>query len=196
MSPAGCVLVVEDDADVLRAARLALALHVDQVETATSPQGLEDLFVRHTFDAVLLDMNFAAGQRYGREGLDALAQIRAIDEHLAVVLMTAYGGVQLAVEALKCGATDFILKPWRNDNLIAAVTAAVEVTRSRRKGDTLHLEVIERRAIERALAQHAGNVSQAAAALGLTRPALYRRMAKHGFAIAHPADGQAHEPQS
>jgi DNA-binding NtrC family response regulator len=196
MNSGGAVLVIEDDADVLRAARLALAPHVGLVETATSPQGLEILFAAHTFDAVLLDMNFAAGQRYGREGLDALAQIRGFDPGLAVVLMTAYGGVQLAVEALKCGATDFILKPWRNDSLIAAVTAAIEVTCSRRKGDTLHLDVIERRAIERALAHHAGNVSQAATALGLTRPALYRRMAKYGLAAVHSADGRAHEPQS
>ena len=129
-------------------------------------------------------MNFAAGQRYGREGLDALARIRELDGNLAVVLMTAYGGVSLAVEALKRGATDFVLKPWRNDSLVTSVIAAAEATRQRRQGETFDLDALERNAIARALTHCDGNVSQAATILGLTRPALYRRMAKHGFPTA------------
>ena len=94
--------------------------------------------------------------------------------------MTTFGGVSLAVEALKRGAMDFVLKPWRNEALAAAMTAAVAATRARR-ADDLNLDEMERRAIEQALQRHKGNVSQAAAALGLTRPALYRRMARHGL---------------
>jgi two-component system response regulator RegA len=95
--------------------------------------------------------------------------------------MTAYGGVSLAVAALKRGATDFVLKPWRNDKLIEVVTAAIALAQSRRAADTLDLEVIERAAIERALTLHDGNISLAASSLGLSRAALYRRISKHGL---------------
>jgi DNA-binding NtrC family response regulator len=89
--------------------------------------------------------------------------------------------VTLAVESLKQGAVDFVLKPWHNEKLVAAVTAAVAITRNRRSAETLQLDALERNAIERALARHEGNISSAAAALGLSRAALYRRMAKHGL---------------
>lgn len=181
MSDFEAVLIVDDDADVLRAARIALTSLVTIIETARTPNDLENMLAARTFDAVLLDMNFVSGERDGRAGLDALARIRACDEHLAVVLMTAYGGVTLAVQALKQGAVDFVLKPWRNETLIKAFRAAAELTRARRSERPLDLESLERSAIERALAQHRGNISLAAAALGLSRPALYRRIAKHGL---------------
>jgi DNA-binding NtrC family response regulator len=144
-------------------------------------EGLDELLASAPFDVVLLDMNFVSGERSGGAGLNALARIHAFDPCLAVVLMTAYGGVALAVEALKRGAADFILKPWRNDKLVAAVTAAASLTRTRREKETQHLDVVEKGAIERALARHEGNISLAAAELGLSRPALYRRMAKYGL---------------
>lgn len=181
MSDFDAVLIIDDDADVLRAARIALSPLVAFVETARTPDDLENILVARSFDAVLLDMNFVTGERDGRAGLEALARIRACDEHLAVVLMTAYGGVTLAVQALKQGAVDFVLKPWRNETLIKAFRAAAELTHARRSERPLDLESLERSAIERALAQHRGNISLAAAALGLSRPALYRRMAKHGL---------------
>src|SRR5690606_7056569 len=100
---------------------------------------------------------------------------------LAVVLMTAFGGVQLAVAALKRGATDFVLKPWHNDKLVSTIEAAAQVTRTLRAAEAQTLDQLERGAIERALTKAEGNVSVAAAALGLSRPALYRRMSKYGF---------------
>lgn len=172
-------LIIEDDPDVLRAARIVLAGHFAKLVTTTTAD--VDALLSPAMDVVLLDMNFAAGEHTGREGLDALSAIKAYDPTLSIVLMTAFGSVSLAVEALKQGATDFVLKPWRNDRLIAAVTAACELTRSRRSGNTLDLDAIERRAIEQALAQHQGNISSAATALGLSRPALYRRLSKHGL---------------
>jgi two-component system response regulator RegA len=175
------VLIIDDDADVLRAARIALTPLVTTIETAHTPDDLENVLGARGFDAVLLDMNFVRGERDGRAGLDALARIRACDEHLSVVLMTAFGGVNLAVQALKQGAVDFVLKPWRNETLIKAFRAAADLTRARRSERPLDLESLERSAIERALAQHRGNISLAAAALGLSRPALYRRIAKHGL---------------
>jgi len=175
------VLVLDDNADILCAARLALAPHAAHLHTAQSVEMIEEKLASVNFDVVLLDMNFVAGARSGKEGLDALARILACDSALSVVLMTAYGGVSLAVEALKQGATDFVLKPWRNEKLIGTVKAAAEHTRSRRGGASLDLDALERRTIERALAQFDRNISAAAAALGLSRTALYRRMAKYGL---------------
>ncbi len=175
------VLVVEDDPDVRRSARVALAPHTERVEEVESAAELESVLAAGAFNVVLLDMNFVAGERSGAAGLDALGRIRSFDPTIAVVLMTAYGGVTLAVDSLKRGAADFVLKPWRNDKLVAAIGAAAEVTRSRRATETLQLAALERSAIERALARFQGNISSAASALGLSRAALYRRMAKHGL---------------
>jgi DNA-binding NtrC family response regulator len=179
---AGPVLVVDDDRDVLHAARLALAGGVERVETSLAAEGLETILKADAYEVVLLDMNFAIGDQSGQEGLSLLDRMRLFDPSLSIVLMTTFGGVSLAVEALKRGAVDFVLKPWRNDKLVAAVSVAAELTRSKRHADgTFDLEAAERGAIQRALAHHAGNISRAATALGLTRPALYRRMAKHGL---------------
>jgi two-component system response regulator RegA len=175
------IVIVEDDADVQRAARIALAGSCRLIEVLDTPAALAGRLEAVSFDVVLLDLNFVAGDRSGTTGLDALARLQELDAALAVVLMTAYGGVSLAVEALKRGATDFVLKPWRNDKLIATVLAAAAATRRRRATETLNLDRLERGAIERALQQHGGNISLAAAALGLSRPALYRRMSKHGL---------------
>lgn len=172
-------LIVDDDSDVLKAAAMALAAPDTVVRTAGSPERMEA--ATPDCDAVLLDMNFATGARDGAEGFDALARVTAADPALSVVLMTTYGGVALAVDALQRGAVDFVLKPWRNDALVAAMRKAAALTAERRRGTELNLDVIERNAIERALALHEGNISRAASALGLTRPALYRRMARHGL---------------
>src|SRR4051812_27126616 len=100
MSNDGVVLILEDDADVQRAARIALQPHVQRIETAASADGLSDKLKATAYDAVLLDMNFTRGARNGAEGLDALAIVREADSTLAVILMTAYGGVALAVDSL------------------------------------------------------------------------------------------------
>src|SRR5436190_3127172 len=115
----GAYLIVDDDPDVLKAAAAALARDAGRVDLAASPEGLTEQ--AHLYDAVLLDMNFAAGERHGAEGLDSLARLQAADPALSVVLMTTYGGVALAVEALKRGAADFVLKPWRNEALVQAM---------------------------------------------------------------------------
>jgi two-component system response regulator RegA len=173
-------LIVDDDPDVLKAAAAAVAQEAERVETATAPDGLAAK--ARSYDAVLLDMNFAAGARDGTAGLDALAEFHTADPALSVVLMTTYGGVGLAVQALKRGAADFVLKPWRNDALAEAMRAAAALTAERRAtGAALNLDDLERRAILRALTLHEGNVSHAAVALGLTRPALYRRMERYGL---------------
>jgi DNA-binding NtrC family response regulator len=179
MEPLPAILIVDDDADVRQAARLALTHHAACIQAAPSPNEMMALLIPERFDCVLLDMNFVLGERSGRAGMDALETIRAIDPLLQVVLMTSYGAVSLAVESLKRGAHNFLLKPWRNEALVAAVKAAATSTRTERDGAPL--DVMERTAIEKALARHGGNIAQAAAMLGLSRPALYRRMSKHGL---------------
>jgi two-component system response regulator RegA len=182
MQTAGALLIIDDDADVLKAAAMALSREAPAVDVAATPEGLETRVGAGGYDAILLDMNFVPGARDGGAGLDWLARFQAADPAVSIVLMTTYGGVALAVEALKRGAVDFVLKPWRNDALIATLASAAALTRQRREtGAQLNLDDLERRAIERALALHDGNISHAAAALGLTRPALYRRMARHGL---------------
>ncbi len=175
------IMIVDDDADVQRAARFALSAHVQHIAVASSLEELSQALAAAPYNAVLLDMNFALGAHSGREGLDGMKMIQAADTTLSVVLMTAYGAVSLAVEALKQGASDFLLKPWKNEALIAAVHAAAKRTSDLRKSNELDLDAMERDAIERALKQYEGNIAQAANALGLSRPALYRRMAKHGL---------------
>ncbi|MFL5296141.1 MAG: response regulator [Phenylobacterium sp.] len=179
MAKAKLILVADDDPDVLKAAAATLARPGVVVETLASPESLPARAA--AADALLLDMNFAVGARSGAEGFDVLAAVQAADPALSVVLMTTYGGVTLAVEALKRGAVDFVLKPWRNEALNNAIEAAATLTAERRAGAALNLDELERRAIQRALQVHGGNVSRAAAALGLTRPALYRRMERHGL---------------
>ena len=173
------ILIVDDDADVRLAAKLALTPHAARLESAPDPEAMAALLVPGLFDCVLLDMNFALGEHSGRAGMTALETIARIDPALAMVLMTSYGAVSLAVESLKRGAHDFLLKPWRNDALIGAVLSAAARTRAQRQDTPLDEQ--EREAIRKALARHAGNIAQAATALGLSRPALYRRIAKHGL---------------
>jgi DNA-binding NtrC family response regulator len=181
MSDPSAVLVVDDDPDVLQAARLALGSPTLHVETASSPEHLQEVVASQALEMILLDMNFAPGRNSGAEGLETLRRIQGLDPTLAVVLMTAYAGVALAVESLKKGAVDFVMKPWRNDALVAAVSAAREITCKRRLTESVVLDVLERQTIERALRQHQGNMSATAAALGLSRAALYRRKAKYGL---------------
>jgi DNA-binding NtrC family response regulator len=179
MERLNAVLVIDDKPEVHQAVALALEPWVARVESASSPEAVPALLAATRFDCVLLDMNFAAGERSGREGMNALDSIKAVDPALAVVFMTAYGAVSLAVESLKRGADDFLLKPWRNEALMAAVREAAARTRAARQGSSL--DALERSAIAGALGRHGGNIAQAAAALGLSRPAFYRRKAKHGL---------------
>jgi two-component system response regulator HydG len=125
--PAGKILIVDDDDDILLTARIVLKKHF-QVKTANDPHQIADLLERESFDVVLLDMNFTAGFTSGKEGLRWLKKIRKQSPNTRVVLMTAYGEVQLAVKAMKEGATDFVVKPWENERLETAVQNAYQRT--------------------------------------------------------------------
>lgn len=182
MKRIGSLLVLDDDADVLKAAAIALSRDSERVDLAANPANIDAMLRDRSYDVLLLDMNFAPGEHKGQVGLDVLGRVLTLDPTLCVVLMTSYGGVSLAVETLKRGAVDFVLKPWRNEALIESLAAATALSRSRRaERDSLSLDAAERQMIARALHRHDGNVSHAATALGLTRWALARRMAKHGL---------------
>jgi len=125
------ILVVDDDNDILTAARLLLKRHFAAVITTNQPERIPALMAESRFDVVLLDMNFVTGVRSGREGLTWMARIHEADPDAVVVLMTAYTAVETAVEAMKLGAFDFVAKPWQNEKLTATVRAAVQHRKSR-----------------------------------------------------------------
>ncbi|MFA6111462.1 MAG: sigma 54-interacting transcriptional regulator, partial [Candidatus Latescibacterota bacterium] len=133
----GHLLFVDDDRDVLVAARLLLKQHGYRVSTESDPQGLPRLLRDGTFDAVFLDMNFTRDAASGREGFHWLSEVLTLDPQAVVVLVTAYGDVEMAVRAIKAGATDFVLKPWQNEKLLATAAAAVALRRSRQESASL-----------------------------------------------------------
>lgn len=129
----GSVLVVDDDRDVLQAARLLLKQHYKKVEVETNPGMIPHLLKNEDYDVILLDMNFHDDVSSGNEGFYWLEKIIEIDPLAAVVLITAYGDVEKAVQAVKKGASDFVLKPWQNEKLLATVNAAMNLNESRRE---------------------------------------------------------------
>ncbi len=129
----GKVLIVDDDAEVLLAAELVLKRRFTTVVTACTPASIELLLSQHGFDVILLDMNFTAGATSGEEGIHWLKTALRLAPDSKVVLMTAYGGVDEAVRAMREGATDFVVKPWDNARLVATVWAAAQLARSDRE---------------------------------------------------------------
>lgn len=133
----GSILIVDDDEDILIAGRLMLNRSFAQVLTCRSPENIPELLRHHQFDAVLLDMNFGPGESSGRQGLEWLERILEIDPRLVVVMITAHGNVDTVVEAMKRGATDFVAKPWQNEKVVATLSAAVALHKSRIEAETL-----------------------------------------------------------
>jgi len=127
------ILVIDDDDDILLSARLFLKQHFNQVLTCKSPREINVLLSKNEVDIILLDMNYQKGASDGREGLYWLEHILSIDKDYVVILMTAFGNVELAVQAIKKGATDFILKPWENEKLFATLSAAAKLRQSNKK---------------------------------------------------------------
>lgn len=131
------ILIVDDDDDILTAARLLLRRQFSEIVTTRRPEDIPNLLATHPFDAVLLDMNFGPGESSGAQGLEWLERILKIDPNLVVVMITAHGSVDTVVEAMKRGATDFVAKPWQNEKVVATLSAAVELHRSRAEAVSL-----------------------------------------------------------
>lgn len=127
------ILIIDDDQDVLTSARLLLKRHYRDVDTLSEPSDLNRILGQKNPDVILLDMNFRKGVNDGREGLYWLRHIREVSPETQVILMTAYGEVELAVMAIKEGAFDFVLKPWNNEKLIATIQTALRYSRERKK---------------------------------------------------------------
>jgi DNA-binding NtrC family response regulator len=133
----GKILVIDDDQDVLTAANLLLKRHFAQVVTDAEPGNIPEHLAASAWDVILLDMNFEIGANTGKEGLYWLSLIRKQQPSALVILMTAYGAVDTAVNAMKDGAVDFVLKPWQNERLLTTIRNTLQLKESR--DEVIHL---------------------------------------------------------
>ena len=135
----GRILIVDDDDDVLTAAKFLLKQSVKSIHTESKPESIPALLQGESFDVILLDMNFSRDVSSGQEGLHWLSRIVEIDPEAVVIMVTAFGDVELAVQAIRRGATDFVVKPWQNEKLVATVSSALQLRQSRRETHSLLL---------------------------------------------------------
>jgi DNA-binding NtrC family response regulator len=138
----GTVLVVDDNEDVLLAAKLLLKQAPYTVHTEKNPESLPAILKNESVDVILLDMNYTRDVTSGTEGFHWLGKILEIDPLSVVILITAYGDIETAIRAIKSGAVDFVLKPWQNEKLLATLSSAMQLRRSRAK--VRQLEVSQR----------------------------------------------------
>lgn len=189
------LLIIDDNVAVLRSLKLVLNGVFDQVVTMSNPQLLPALLSNNDVDAVLLDMNFNAQKLDGSEGLLWLELIKKRDNPPAVVMITAFGDVPLAVEAMKRGAEDFITKPWDNDELIEKLHKAIakrdrsmeeqrlmveaHIIKEREKDqEGMTLDELKTQHIKRIIKEANGNLTLAAERLGINRQTLYNQIKK------------------
>jgi two-component system, response regulator RegA len=185
------ILLLDDDPDVGIAAQLLLQRRVAPVHCLRRPSELIAALDRLRPSLLLLDLNFGPGRSDGAQGLRLLDEVQARPNAPPVVVLTAYGDIDLAVRALKRGAFDFIVKPWDNVRLVATCQEALQRAHAAPEDAsgspapaTAHVQslaVQERAAVMAAMAEAEGNLSAAARALGLSRAALYRRLEKYGL---------------
>jgi DNA-binding NtrC family response regulator len=119
------VLIIDDDLDVLTAVRLLLKHEVKEIVTEKNPENLRTHLAKQAFDVILLDMNFTSSINTGNEGLFWLRKIKELRSEAAVIMITAYGAIDLAIRSLKEGAFDFVVKPWHNEKLLAILKEAI-----------------------------------------------------------------------
>lgn len=129
----GNILIIDDDEDVLLTTKVVLKKHFTGITTESNPIMINTLLYDNLFDVILLDMNFAVGATSGKEGLYWLDKIKSFSPNSNVVMMTAYGDIDLAVKSMKEGATDFIVKPWDNQKLVATMISAFRLSQSNKK---------------------------------------------------------------
>ncbi len=134
------ILIADDQTDVLEALRLLLKAEGYQIETVTSPQAVMAEISSGEFDILLIDLNYTRDTTSGAEGLDLLSRIQEADSGLPVIVMTAWGSVKLAVEAMRRGARDFIQKPWENERLVSIIRTQIDLSRALRRASHLEAE--------------------------------------------------------
>ena len=140
MSTSPRILIADDQPDVLEALRLLIKGEGYQIDTANSPTGILKALEARDYDVVLMDLNYARDTTSGQEGLDLLTRIHSADESLPVVVMTAWGTVHIAVEAMRRGARDFIEKPWDNERLLTILRTQTELGRALRRSNRLEAQ--------------------------------------------------------
>lgn len=134
------ILIIDDDEDILFAFRLLVQKHVMEVHTEKNPDNIPELLKTVSYDLIFLDMNFERDVTSGKEGFHWLQKIIDIDPAAVVILITAYGDVEMAVRAVKEGAVDFILKPWQNEKLLATISATLQLRKSRLEARRLRVQ--------------------------------------------------------
>lgn len=189
------ILIIDDNQSVRLSLKLVLGNEFDKVTAIGDPRLLPALLAEGDIDAVLLDMNFDNRRLDGSDGLFWLSRIKEMPDAPAVVLITAFGDVPLAVEAMKLGGDDFITKPWDNDELIAKLRLAIDKNRTSRsdkaalsqaqdfkareeKQQTMTLDELKIAHINSVVARCNGNLSRAAELLGINRQTLYNQLKK------------------
>ncbi len=128
----GKILIVDDDPHITLSLKMLLEQYYDFIHTLNDPQYIPTILNQHVLDVVLLDMNFKKGDTSGQEGMQWLKRIIEMQAHTSVILITAYGGVDIAVDAMKEGAMDFMVKPWQNEKLLATVNAAFRLSQEKK----------------------------------------------------------------
>ena len=141
-------LIADDQSDVLIALQLLLKGEGFQIESASSPASILEKVTANKYDVLLMDMNYARDTTSGREGLDLIARIRDLDQSLPVIAMTAWGSIELAVEAMQRGLSDFVQKPWNNARLLQVLREQLAIGRRKR---AVKNELVEARAIQQRL---------------------------------------------
>lgn len=189
------ILVVDDNQSVLRTLKLVLTPEFGTIAAVSNPQLLPALLAPGDVDAVLLDMNFDTCRLDGSDGLFWLGRIKEAADAPAVVMITAFGELSLAVEAMKAGADDFVTKPWDNDRLTEVLRRAIDKNRSERQQRAalveadkicrrneaeshMSLDDVKLSHIRRIVEECGGNLSQAADILGINRQTLYNQLKK------------------
>ena len=133
----GKILIVDDDEDVLFTARLLLKQHYSIVRTEKNPEQIPSILKNDHYDVILLDMNFTGDATSGTEGFTWLKKILELDPTAVIILITAFGNIEMAVKAIKEGATDFVLKPWQNEKLLATISSAIKLSKSKQEIENL-----------------------------------------------------------
>jgi len=128
-----CIVVVDDQEEILFSAKMVLKKHFENILTTSNPKKLYEFLSENTVDVVMLDMNYRIGFEDGREGIHWLKEIVSHSPHTAIILMTAFGKIETAVEGIKVGAFDYVLKPWENEKLLQTVENALAESRKRQK---------------------------------------------------------------
>lgn len=173
MNQYNTILVVDDNVAILTAAKICLAGVFERVITLSAPENILTTLLQERVDVILLDMNFSLGVNSGQEGMMWLKAIHKRHPDTPIVLITAYADVKLAVRALKAGATDFVSKPWDNDELIRTLKDAIDKSQT-----VLPLEQLEAEHVRMVVDRCHGNMKKAAEMLGITRQTLYAKMKK------------------